>query len=91
MSRRRLSFSANELQSQTLMNEQPPDLEQTVKRAIISDEEDGAFVAEYDNTVGGKNTMRLEAETYEDAVEEIKSFLGIVGDRDDAGNLWEVE
>ncbi len=73
------------------MNEQPPDLEQTVKRAIISDEEDGAFVAEYDNTVGGKNTMRLEAETYEDAVEEIKSFLGIVGDRDDAGNLWEVE
>jgi hypothetical protein len=63
-----------------------------MKIARILDEAGGAFGLEYDNTLGKKNTMRLDAFTYEKAVREAKSFLGINPDNLDAdGDLWEVE
>ncbi|MBI2946509.1 MAG: hypothetical protein HYY23_02615 [Verrucomicrobia bacterium] len=63
-----------------------------MKRARILDEEDGSFGLEYDNTRGEKNTMRLDAFTYERAILEAKSFLGIKDDNcDEAGDLWELD
>ena len=63
-----------------------------MKIARILDEESGAFGLEYDNTRGEKNMMRLDATTYEKAIREAKSFLGIdAGDHDEDGSLWEVE
>ncbi len=63
-----------------------------MKIAKILDGDDGGFGLEYDNTVGKKNTMRLDAFTYEKAIREAKSFLGINADNHDAdGQLWEVE
>ena len=83
------------------VNELPPSLDQNaapdatfhnaVKRAIILDQEDEAYGVEYDNTIGSRNTMRLEATTYEDAILEAKSFLGITEDRDEAGTVWEID
>jgi hypothetical protein len=35
--------------------------------------------------------MRLEAATYEEAILEIKSFLGITEDRDADGTVWEID
>ena len=79
----------------------PPSLEQEatpaasfpnpLKRAIILDQEDEAYGVEYDNSIGTRNTMRLEASTYEDAILEIKSFLGITENRDEEGTLWEID
>jgi hypothetical protein len=61
------------------------------KLARILDEEQGTFGLEYDDTRGTKNTMRLDANTYEKAILEAKSFLGIKADaRDDDGIFWEV-
>jgi hypothetical protein len=63
-----------------------------VKVGRIFDEEDGSFGFEYDDTRGQKNVMRLDALTYEGALREARSFLGIEGDDHDAdGDLWEVE
>ena len=63
-----------------------------MKIARILDQDLGAFGLEYDNTIGKKNTMRLDALTYESAIREAKSFLGIAGnDQDEAGDLWQVE
>jgi len=63
-----------------------------MKIARILDEDNGAFGLEYDNTLGKKNTMRLDAITYENAVRESKSFLGINADNQDAdGMLWDIE
>jgi len=62
-----------------------------LKRAIILDQEDESFGVEYDNTIGTRNTMRLEAATYEDAILETKSFLGITENRDEAGTVWEID
>ena len=63
-----------------------------MKFARIVDREDGAFALEYDNTLGKKNTMHLEALTYENAIREAKSFLGITPQNQDAdGTLWEIE
>ena len=83
------------------VNELPPGLEKnaapvaspgnSMKRAIILDQEDEAYGVEYDNTVGTRNTMRLEATTYEDAILETKSFLGITEDRDEHGTVWEID
>jgi hypothetical protein len=83
------------------VNELPPSLdedalpdaslENSIKRAVILYEEDDAFCVEYDNTIGSKNTMRLEALTYEEAILEIKSFLGITGNRDEDGTVWEID
>ena len=63
-----------------------------MKYARILDEADGAFGLEYDNTLGKKNTMRLDALTYEHALREAKSFLGINSqDRDADGEEWVIE
>ena len=83
------------------VNDLPPGLEasaapvaplrHSMKRAIILDHEDEAFGVEYDNTIGSRNTMRLEAATYEDAILETKSFLGITENRDEEGTVWEID
>ena len=63
-----------------------------MKTARIIDQENDAFDLEYDDTRGTKNRMRLDSLTYEKAIQEAKSFLGIDGDNHDAdGNVWEVE
>jgi hypothetical protein len=63
-----------------------------VKIARILDEENGGFGLEYDNTLGKKHTMRLDASTYENALREARSFLGINADDCDAdGSQWDVE
>lgn len=65
---------------------------QQMKIATILDQGFNAFALEYDNTVGKKNTMRLDALTYEKAIREAKSFLGIdANDFDEAGALWHIE
>lgn len=63
-----------------------------MKTARILDEESGGFGLEYDNTRGEKNTMRLDATTYEKAIREAKSFLSIdENNLDEHGIKWEVE
>jgi hypothetical protein len=63
-----------------------------MKTAIIRDQDDDSFVLEYDNNVGKKHTMRLDAATYERAVREAKSFLGINQDNVDAdGTVWAID
>ena len=63
-----------------------------MKRAKILDEENDTFGLEYDDTRGTKNRMRLDALTYEKAIQEAKLYLGINEDNKDAdGTLWEVE
>ena len=63
-----------------------------MKIARILDEAGGTFGLEYDNTLGKKNTMRLDALTYEDALREAKSFLEIGADDHDAdGTQWDIE
>jgi hypothetical protein len=60
--------------------------------ARVMDEEPDGFRLEYDNTLGEKNVMRLEAATYAEAIHEAKSFLGINADhRDVDGTLWDLE
>ncbi len=64
----------------------------SMKTARILDEEDESFGLEYDNNLGQKLTMRLEAVTYERAVREAKSFLGITPENlDGDGTTWEIE
>ena len=63
-----------------------------MKRASILDEAGGVLGLEYDNTLGKKNTMRLEALTYDQALREARLFLGIQeDDRDEHGDLWTVD
>jgi len=63
-----------------------------VKLARILDQDHDGFGLEYDDTRGTTHTMRLDAVTYERAIREAKSYLGIDQDNHDAdGNLWEVE
>lgn len=62
------------------------------KVARIFDEDEGGFGMEYDNTVGQKHTMRLDALSYEGAIREARSFLGIGdNDTDEDGDCWTVE
>ena len=63
-----------------------------MKLATILDQDDGAFGLEYENTLGKKNRMRLDAGSYERAIREAKSFLEIgEDDLDGDGVLWQVE
>ncbi len=63
-----------------------------MKFARILDEPDGTFGLEYDNTVGKKHTMRLDALTYEQALREARSFLEITSEgRDGDGTTWDIE
>ena len=70
----------------------PPAPIPTVKLARVVDEEDDSFALEYENTLGKKNVMRLDAFSYEQAVREAKSFLEISADgRDTDGAQWDLE
>ena len=63
-----------------------------MKIARIFDQDADTFAVEYDNTLGKKHMMRLEATTYENAIREAKSFLGINDENTDGdGALWQVE
>jgi hypothetical protein len=63
-----------------------------MKTARILDEEDESFGLEYDNNLGQKNTMRLDAATYERAIREARSFLGITLENlDEDGTEWKIE
>ena len=63
-----------------------------MKRATILDEGREQFALEYEDTLGRKNQMRLDAATYERAIREAKSYLGIKeNDLDEAGDQWTVE
>jgi hypothetical protein len=56
------------------------------------EDEDDNFGLEYDNNLGQKNMMRLEAATYEKAVREARSYLGINPENlDEDGTTWEIE
>jgi hypothetical protein len=59
---------------------------------ILDSESDDNFSLEYDNTLGQRNTMRLDALTYEKALLEARSYLGIDDLNQDAdGTHWEIE
>lgn len=63
-----------------------------MKIARIVDQEGGSFALEYDNMLGKKNFMRLDADTYERALREAKTFLEIsVEGSDSDGNQWDLE
>jgi len=63
-----------------------------MKRATVIDQGPQQFALEYDNTVGRKHHMRLDAETYAKALVEARSYLSIdENDRDPAGDQWTVE
>ena len=62
------------------------------KTARILDRETEGFDLTYDNNIGQTHTMRLDALTYERAIREAKSYLGINGENlDPDGNQWEIE
>jgi len=64
----------------------------TTRIARVVDRPNGSFGLEYDNTRGQKNTMLLESLTYERAIREAKSFLGINADNCDEDNIvWDIE
>lgn len=63
-----------------------------MKRATILDQGRDQFALEYEDTLGRKNQMRLDAFTYEKAIREARSFLGVnKDDFDEAGDQWIVE
>lgn len=63
-----------------------------MKIARVMDEPGGSFLLEYDNTLGRKHAMRLEAFTYEGALREARSYLGIgTDDLDNEGTRWDIE
>ena len=60
--------------------------------ATILEQAGGIFCLEYEDTLGHKQTMRLEAHTYESALREAKAFLEISdNDHDSAGIQWDLE
>jgi hypothetical protein len=62
------------------------------KIARIVDAEDGTFTLDYENTLGKVNSMRLEAQTYDGALREARSFLELsADDRDAHGLQWHIE
>jgi hypothetical protein len=64
----------------------------SMKIARILDEPGGAFRLEYDNGLGHKHSMRLDASTYDQALREAKSYLEIRDDdRDAEGAQWDIE
>jgi hypothetical protein len=63
-----------------------------MKYGRISDQPNASFALEYDTMPGKRSMMRLEARTYEGAIREARSYLGIAADnRDEKGESWEVE
>ena len=62
------------------------------KIAQIIDLPGDRFRLEYEDTLGRKNSMRLESSTYDNALREAKTFLGInEQDLDADGNIWEMQ
>ncbi len=63
-----------------------------MKIARILDEPGGFFRLEFDDMLGRKQNSRLDAVTYEQALREARSYLGI-GDnaRDAEGAEWDIE
>jgi hypothetical protein len=60
--------------------------------ARILDEPGGAFRLEFDDTRGHKQSTRLDAITYEQAIREARSYLEISeGDHDSHGTEWNIE
>jgi hypothetical protein len=63
-----------------------------MKIARLLDEPGGSFRLEYDNGLGHKQSTRLDAVSYEQALREARSYLEIGGDdRDAEGTQWEIE
>jgi hypothetical protein len=63
-----------------------------MKTAQILDEDSGTFRLEYDNVRGQKQSTRLDALTYEQALREARGYLEVGEDgRDSAGAQWEIE
>ena len=63
-----------------------------MKIAKILDEGGGSFRLEYDNARGNKQSTRLDAGTYEQALREAKGYLEIgEDDRDPEGAQWDIE
>ena len=63
-----------------------------MKLAIIVDEGPEQFALEYQDTLGRKSRMRLDATTYERAIREARDFLSISPENvDEAGDQWVVE
>ena len=63
-----------------------------MKIARILDEAGGTFRLEYDDTLGHKQSARLDAMTYEQALREARSYLEIGDDdRDSEGTQWDIE
>ena len=62
-----------------------------MKIATILEQGGGTFCLEYDDTLGHKQTMRLEAQTYERALREARVYLEINNDdRDSEGTQWDI-
>ena len=63
-----------------------------MKIARIRDEREGSFRLEYDNARGHKQSTRLDAVTYEQALREAKRYLEIgEDDHDPEGAQWDIE
>ena len=63
-----------------------------MKIARILDERGGTLRLEYDNARGQKQSTRLEAVTYEQALREAKGYLEIGDDNlDPEGAQWDIE
>jgi hypothetical protein len=63
-----------------------------MKIARILEEAGDAFRLEFENTLGHKQNMRLDATTYPQALREAKSYLEIGNDgRDSDGVEWDIE
>ena len=73
-------------------NQPEEPIQEKLKIARVLDQSGGGFTLEYENTLGKKNTMRLDASSYEGAVREARSYLGINAEGSDAdGTEWHVE
>jgi len=63
-----------------------------MKTGRILEQDFDSFSLEYDNTLGQRNTMRLDASNYEKAIREARAFLGIdERNKDVDGADWEIE
>jgi hypothetical protein len=62
-----------------------------MKIATILEQAGSTFCLEYDDTVGHKQTMRLDAHSYERALREARAYLEITeDDRDSEGIQWDI-
>ena len=63
-----------------------------MKSANINEDTLGEFILDYEDTLGRRIEMRLDASTYESALRQARSFLGIdETGHDPDGDLWVIE